>query len=204
MGFCFCWVSSPSGASVVWGGWDTNTPSFSLPAQQKGARRGEGLPHIDFGAACTTHTPHPCLIFFYSQVKRIPDYASFARSRAENELWLPGSQIGSDDPNGSPGMAVLAVMTLRWERPTAAIYQRRPMFCSMSESHWSKLRLGSVWCFYPTRFCVLSHRTPFFVISYSCMLNGREAKLGAIYTCRDFPCNRNKMEILLRQCVCQS
>ena len=120
MGFCFCWVSSPSGASVVWGGWDTNTPSFSLPAQQKGARRGEGLPHIDFGAACTTHTPHPCLIFFYSQVKLVPDYASFARSRAENELWLPGSQIGSDDPNGSPGMAVLAVMTLRWERPTCS------------------------------------------------------------------------------------
>lgn len=163
MGFCFCWVSSPSGASVVWGGWDTNTPSFSLPAQQKGARRGEGLPHIDFGAACTTHTPHPCLIFFYSQVKLVPDYASFARSRAENELWLPGSQIGSDDPNGSPGMAVLAVMTLRWERPTAAIYQRRPMFCSMSESHWSKLispRLGSVWCFYPRNvLCFISQDT---------------------------------------------
>ena len=54
----------PSRLSGVWFG-EGGTPThrhFPFLPHKKGCRGGEGLPHIDFGAGYTTHTPpHPIL-----------------------------------------------------------------------------------------------------------------------------------------------
>ena len=167
--------------SVVWGGWDTNTPSFSLPAQQKGvpARGWRSSTHWFWCRLYNTYTTPNTWYCSYSQGRLISTHVSFAHRRDQNESWLR-SQIGSDGPNGSPGSACSNAPNdtevrkthlkpfIRWPKKT------QPMFFGMSalemtlkQTHFYKARLKLV--LFSATLCPLSHSAPFFVTLYSCM-----------------------------------